>query len=172
MLYRHNPQVALAISMFEQMHARGRRRQIWHNLIRKPWRLLDLNDIASLLKVEGRYHAGAMTINITEIQGSVNRSRDFDRKFFPIQKYTQPRWVSIAAARLNDVFMPLVELVCMENIYYVLDGHHRISVARAFGELAVDAVVTIWNASRLVCPEISGPEDCSLVAPGILEKAA
>lgn len=31
--------------------------------------------------------------------------------------------------------------------YFVKDGHHRISVARALGESAIDAEIIIWDVS-------------------------
>jgi hypothetical protein len=43
--------------------------------------------------------------------------------------------------------LPPVELIQTGETYFVVDGHHRISVAKAFGEQSIDAEVTIWDTS-------------------------
>lgn len=170
MLYSHPYQVSVARRLFDRVYMKGRRLQMWAELTRRPWRLLDLNDVASLLKVEGRFSGGMQVVPIDDIQGSVSRSRDFDRRFRPIQKHTRQRWVDIAAARLADINLPMVELVQMGNFYYVTDGHHRISVAKAFGAVDIEAVVTIWQTARLVLPPVS--TYCENEPPCIWEQAA
>ena len=35
----------------------------------------------------------------------------------------------------------------LQPVYFVRDGHHRISVARARGQRAIDAVVTVWDVA-------------------------
>ncbi len=48
-------------------------------------------------------------------------------------------------ARLRGVHMPPVQLIELGGRYYVRDGHHRISVAKALGESFVDAEVVRWQ---------------------------
>ncbi len=162
----------IALRLYERLYMRGRRQQFLAKLFHKPWRLLDLNDIASLVKVDGRSYGGVRTVCMNEIMGSVGRSRDFNRGFLPIQKHTQPRWVSIAAARIIGISLPIVDLVLVGDVYYVRDGHHRISVAKAFGELEIDAEVTIWNTSRLAPPPISEGDVMESLRPDEMDKAA
>ena len=38
-------------------------------------------------------------------------------------------------------------LVQVGDVYFVCDGHHRISVARALGQLAIEAEVTVWQVA-------------------------
>ncbi len=154
MFYPPSQPAVSADRLFDRMYLHGRFRQIMANLTRKPWRLLDLNDTASLVKVDNRHYAGIKTVSIHEIKGSLGRSRDFERHFFPVQKHTQSRWISIAAAHMAGIGMPIIELVCVMGQYYVQDGHHRISVAKAIGILDIEAVVTVWDTSRLTPMEI------------------
>jgi ParB-like chromosome segregation protein Spo0J len=56
--------------------------------------------------------------------------------------------MSVALARLKGVVLPAVELAQVREAYYVLDGHHRISVARAFGQESIDAAVTVWEVEE------------------------
>lgn len=77
------------------------------------------------------------------IKGSEGRSGDFDCDFNPMNTRTIDRWMSVAVARSSGDTLPLVELIQLGADYYVRDGHHRISVARALGEEYVDAMVIV-----------------------------
>jgi hypothetical protein len=85
------------------------------------------------------------TIAIDTICGSEERAEDFDNLFRPLAHHTRDRWLSIAEARLRGTHMPPVQLIEMGGRYFVRDGHHRISVARALGESFVDAEVVRWQ---------------------------
>jgi hypothetical protein len=52
------------------------------------------------------------------------------------------RWEQIAAAMRRGESMPPVDLVRIGEIYFVRDGHHRVSVARALDRTDIDAIVT------------------------------
>ena len=54
---------------------------------------------------------------------------------------------SQATARQQGKYLPAVVLVQVGDIYFVQDGHHRISVARALGQSEIEARVTIWQVS-------------------------
>jgi hypothetical protein len=82
-------------------------------------------------------------VQISKIKGSEGRSDDFDCDFNPIQTRTIHRWMSVATARYEGMSLPPVELIQVDEDYFVRDGHHRISVARAFGEVYIDAEVTV-----------------------------
>jgi hypothetical protein len=74
--------------------------------------------------------------------GSVNRYRDFDRDFNPLRKEDRDRWARVAEAYLEGATLPPVDLIKIGEVYVVLDGNHRVSVARHFGVKYIDAVVT------------------------------
>ena len=50
-----------------------------------------------------------------------------------------------ATAMLRRVDLPPVELIQVGDDYYVQDGHHRVSAARALGYGYVDAIVVVWE---------------------------
>ena len=54
--------------------------------------------------------------------------------------------IHFSAIEASLLAHPAVELVQIGEVYYVQDGHHRISVSRAFGQIAMDAEVTTWKA--------------------------
>ncbi|MBK5109139.1 MAG: hypothetical protein JJE12_13460 [Anaerolineales bacterium] len=64
-----------------------------------------------------------------------------DDAFNPLHDRLRSRWLSVASARLSGKELPPVEVIHMGGVYFVQDGHHRISVAKALGEQFVDAEV-------------------------------
>ncbi len=105
--------------------------------------LLDLTMEVSRRKIRNQYDAGYRTVSIQRIKGSEGRAGDFDCDFNPIHKRSMDRWVSVAEARSKDAALPAVELIQLDGDYFVRDGHHRISVARAFRQEYIDAKVII-----------------------------
>jgi hypothetical protein len=52
------------------------------------------------------------------------------------------RWERIAAAQRRGEAMPPVSLFQIGELYFVRDGHHRVSVAKSQGRKDIDAYVT------------------------------
>ena len=74
--------------------------------------------------------------------GSVDRTRDFDRRFRPTSRRTRKRWERMAtAARRGEAFPP-IDVYRIGEVHFVKDGHHRVSIARAQGLPDIDAYVT------------------------------
>jgi hypothetical protein len=107
-------------------------------------RLLSLAALPSS-QVCGRHYGGIKCVSLNQICGSMNRTGDFDQHFHPLADRLRDRWVSVAMANSQDVPLPPVSLVQVGGCYFVEDGHHRISVARAMGQTAVEAEVTVWD---------------------------
>lgn len=94
-----------------------------------------------------RHHEGIQTISLDRIVGSEGRDDDFDSSFRPRRENGRDRWVSVALARAQGKSLPPVSLVRLGDAYYVRDGHHRISVARALNELEIEAEVIGWQTA-------------------------
>jgi len=111
--------------------------------------LFDLVKVRATYKILDQHHLGVQTVPISRIRGSSaeGRSRDFDADFRPLKSHNEARWLSVAAARQRGVKLPLVILIQVGEIYFVQDGHHRISVARALGQKEIQAKVTIWQVA-------------------------
>ncbi len=130
----------LARCLFDRAQSQGWSEGIRSRLLGRPHSLL------KLAAPSGSAHdAGLQTVDFRQIRGSENRCSDFDAQFHPLRLGTRDRWTSIAAARLMGAILPPVELIQVGDIYYVRDGHHRISVARALGEEYIEAHVTAWT---------------------------
>jgi hypothetical protein len=66
--------------------------------------------------------------------------------FYPIHGASRELWVNMAMAYQAGLQLSSVKLIRVDDAYFVRDGHHRISVSRAFGQLVMDAEVTTWQA--------------------------
>lgn len=80
----------------------------------------------------------------------MGRSQDFTRDFLPRSCTNQERWARLALA-FPETF-PVVELYQVGEVYFVVDGHHRISVAYARGCQAIEADVTEVMTPLMVMP--------------------
>ena len=82
------------------------------------------------------------TVEVGKIVGSVGRCRSFDAAFLPVCSCSAERWKSVERAVREGKALPPVELYKLGGAYFVVDGNHRVSVARYRGAAAVDALVT------------------------------
>ena len=130
-----------ALRLFSTMVANGKTHRIIQTLKRKPGRLLDRAAFHSASCVLNQHYAGQMSVPIDRIRGSEGRTEDFDDTFYPLHERMRSRWLNVASMRLAGEDLPSVELIHEGGIYFVRDGHHRISVAKALGEAYVDAEV-------------------------------
>jgi hypothetical protein len=85
---------------------------------------------------------GLQVVPLDVIVGTIDRARDFDRRFRPTSRRVRSRWEQIAAAMRRGESLPPVDLLKVGEIYFVRDGHHRVSVASALGLTDLDAYVT------------------------------
>ena len=85
-------------------------------------------------------------MGVDKIIGTEGRAANFDIDFYPMGEESRERWTSMAVAFLARIPLPPVELIQVGDVYFVRDAHHRISVARSFGQTAVDAEVITWQS--------------------------
>jgi hypothetical protein len=103
--------------------------------------LLSFEDVRESLHLGGPVYRGVQPVRLSQIVGSVDRYRDFDRLFLPTQSRTIDRWTRINRAWYRDVSLPPVLLYKVGDVYFVVDGNHRVSVARSRGQEYIDAEV-------------------------------
>jgi hypothetical protein len=144
----NNPQSEVANSLYTRAHKRGQWGQLWASLTGRSRALLALGKVHAACPVQSQSDGGICTVPINQIRGSENRSTDFDCDFNPLQEHNRDRWLSIAEARERGKALPPVALIQVGDLYFVRDGHHRISVARALGQKAIEAKVVAWQATR------------------------
>ena len=136
--------VVAARERFDKARRHAMILQVLARLFRRPRALLDLNHVQCSLAE--RHYAGLQTVDISAIRGSEGRCHDFDRDFLPLNPTLTQRWTSVFVAIQQGIAMPPVTLIRVGDVYFVRDGHHRISVARIRGCELIEAEVIVWNA--------------------------
>jgi hypothetical protein len=154
------------MSLLHAQHAcedfdRVRRQALFHTLLtwlcRRPNGLLAYHEVRGRLAVAGESYRGLRAVPAAWIVGSTDRCRDFDRAFRPRRDHCAARWLSVARAHSEGKSLPPVQLYQVGDAYFVRDGHHRVSVARARGQTIVEAEVVEVIVSPPSAPLASPP---------------
>jgi hypothetical protein len=104
--------------------------------------ILPFDEVVRALGRRGERNLGLQTIPLDSIVGTVDRSREFDRRFRPTSGRVRPRWERINTAQRKGQPMPPIDVYRIGELHFVKDGHHRVSVAGALGYDDIDAYVT------------------------------
>lgn len=110
-------------------------------LTRRPNELLSFETVREQLPIRSQAYRGVRAIPVARIIGSVDRYEDFNRHFLPTQTHTQARWENVDRAALGDISLPPIAVYQIGDAYFVLDGNHRVSVAREKGMVFIDAQI-------------------------------
>ena len=130
----------------------------------KSNRLLSYEEVAEKLRLHIRTERGIKPIPLNAIVGSVGRYTDFTRTFLPRQANDQERWARVKAASMDPgtVLSP-IEVYQVGEVYFVIDGNHRVSVARQEGLLYVEAHVIEVKTDVPLTPDVQ-PDDLIIKA--------
>ncbi len=125
---------------FERMQSR----RLVHSLVslfssRPDPSLLSFEQVQTLLRSTTGVSRGTRMIPISHIVGSVGRYRDFDRAFLPLNPASEERWKRIDVAMHAPQGLPPIDVYQVGEVYFVKDGNHRVSVARANGLDQIEA---------------------------------
>ena len=101
-----------------------------------------LDEVLGPLGSRGGRQLGLQTIRLDAIVGTVDHRRDFDRLFRPTSNRVRSRWEQLALAQRRGAAIPPIEVYRVDGLHFVSDGHHRVSIAAATGQQAIDAYVT------------------------------
>lgn len=85
-------------------------------------------------------YLGVRAIPVERIIGSVNRWQDYDKHFRSL-KSSDFRLDAVMDAVKNGVILPPIEVYKINDDYYVIDGNHRVSAAKAYKQADIDAEV-------------------------------
>jgi hypothetical protein len=107
--------------------------------------LLPLDEATRRLRPFHRRYVGLRPIPVEQIVGTESRARDFDRDFLPRRPDIGRRWRQVEQAFPEGGFPPIV-VYQLGDAYFVLDGHHRVAIARQRGMEMIDAEVTELRA--------------------------
>ena len=139
-----DPSIFSAVSDFHRARQQAGLRQVLARLSGRSTDLLAYDEVARRLKTSGSAERGLRDIPIDAIAGSVGRPGDFTRDFLPRRDSDESRWarVRIAATDPSLGGLPPISVYQIGDAYFVIDGHHRVSVARQLGATHIQAYVT------------------------------
>ena len=111
--------------------------------------LLSYRDVFEQLKGQPQIKRGNQAVLLEQIVGSAGRSNDFDLAFYPLRRALQNRWINVAKTKYIKGKVSPVLLYKVGDAYFVEDGNHRVSIARANGKPTIQAKVIEFDVSNL-----------------------
>ena len=133
-----------ALEDFDSARARAFRRSIGAILTGRAQRLRSIEPMLHAAGLEGRSFGGVQEVPVDQIVGTVapdGKAGDFDPGWLPINRRTRDRWTRIYQAMVEGDELPPIDVYKVDDHYYVIDGHHRVSVARNLGRPTINARV-------------------------------
>src|SRR6266511_5643487 len=123
-------------------------------------RLRSIEPVLRAAGMEGRAFGGVQEIPVDKIAGSVApdvKTGDFDPRFLPLNRRMRERWTRIYQAMVEGDELPPIDVYRVDGRYYVIDGHHRVSVARSLGRPMINArIINVKTRAPL-----SSESDCA-----------
>ncbi len=103
---------------------------------------MSFDEVVQALGRRAENYLGTKVIPLDAIVGSVDKVRDFDRRFRPTSARSRQRWERLARASRTGEEIPPIDVYQVGDYYFVRDGHHRVSVARSMHVDLIEARVT------------------------------
>ncbi len=157
-----NPLNEIVQADFQRARFKAFFHRVWDSLSGNRTTLLSYDDIKEKLHIGGPMYRGVQTVRVDQIAGSLNRYHEFDRVFLPASNTLSTRWQSVNRAFYEDVSLPPVVLYKVGQVYFVVDGHHRVSVAREQGQEFIEADVRECSSRVNITADIR-PEDLEIL---------
>lgn len=158
---------------FQKARFKAFMNRAWGTLSGQRITLLSYDEIKEKLHIGGPIYRGIKTVRVDQIAGSLNRYHEFDRVFLPASDSLSARWQSVNRAFYQEISLPPVVLYKVGQVYFVVDGHHRVSVAREQGQIEIEAEVREC-ATRVNITANIRPEDLEILEDKVhfLERTA
>lgn len=156
-------QYQAAIQDFQSARQKAAVQDVLARITGKSTQLLSYEEVAEKLKLQGRTERGVQHIPIDAIVGSVGRYSDFTRTFLPRRKNDQQRWAGVKAAMEEGAGLPPIEVYKVGDAYFVIDGNHRVSIAKQQNFTAIEARVIEVKTDVPLTPDVQ-PDDLIIKA--------
>ena len=145
----------MAIHDFQSARQKAAVQEILARVTGRSTQLLSYEEVAEKLKLRARTERGVQHIPIDAIVGSVGRNTDFTRTFLPRRAGDQQRWAGVKAAFLEEgAGLPPIEVYKVGEVYFVVDGNHRVSIARHEEFRTIEARVIEFNTDVKLTPDV------------------
>lgn len=159
----NNITIGSAIEDFHQARNRAKLKDLLARLTGESTQLLSFDQVRHQLKLHGSVNRGLREIPLDAIVGSVGRYTDFTRDFLPRRDSARERWTRVKVIASDLAGMPPIDVYKVGEAYFVVDGNHRVSVARQLGASHIQAYVTEVQSRVPLTPDTS-PDDLILKA--------
>jgi nucleotide-binding universal stress UspA family protein len=149
-----------ALQDFNDARRKAAMQEVLARLTGKSNELLSYEEVAKKLKLNVRTERGVHEIPVKAIVGSVGRYTEFTRSFLPRKNKDQERWARVKSV-IDDPWgagLPPIEVYKVGEVYFVLDGNHRVSVARQEGFEFIEAHIIEVRTDIPVTPDLQ-PDD-------------
>lgn len=132
--------------IYSSSFSKAHRKEVYHRLARvvrgeAPTNLLSFEDLRSRFHLFHKSYLGVQTIDVAKIIGTVERSSDFDKDFLPRSAQTREGWERLERAFPTGGFPP-ISVYKVNDVYFVIDGNHRVALAKHQGADSIDAEIT------------------------------
>lgn len=151
-------------SDFKKVRSQASLSRVFGNLFGRPVELMSFDEIKKKLHIGVSVYRGIKTVQLEQIVGSLNRHHEFDREFRPYKSISSNRWKNVNRAFYEGVDLPAIVLYKVGEVYFVVDGHHRVSVAHNQKQLFIDAEVREFRTNCTTALK-SKNKDVQLVCP-------
>src|SRR5262245_35141808 len=140
---------------FQRARKRAAMRDLIGRLTGRSSQLLPFEDVRRKLRATVSPRRQLCDIPLDAIVGSVGRATDFTRDVLPRNESDAVRWARVKAAVVAPEGVPPIDVYRIGEAYFVLDGNHRVSVARELGADHIQAYVTEVQTRVPLEPDVS-----------------
>ena len=133
-----------ALDDFRRARSKAAMRRFWAGIRGRSLDLLPYDEISTKLRAVSQADRGLQEVPLDKVVGSVSRIQDFDRNFLPLRDDDIYRWADVKTAMTSPLGsgVPPVSLYQIGDAYFVIDGNHRVSIAKEMGIDSIEAYVT------------------------------
>jgi hypothetical protein len=124
-------------------------------LLGRPTELLAFDEVRERLQLASFVDRGVREVELARIVGTLDRGGEFSRVFLPRDPALRERWERMRRLAEGPQGFAPVELYQVGDLYFVVDGHHRVSVARALGAKTIEAQVREFPTPLEIPPNAS-----------------
>jgi nucleotide-binding universal stress UspA family protein len=146
-----------ALEDFRRERSKASLQGFWANITGKSLNLFKYDEISEKLRATSKSERGLQNIKLKDIVGSVGRYHDFNRNFLPLVDNDMHRWASVKTAMVGNsgIGVPPISVYKLGDAYFVLDGNHRVSIAKQMGFDQIEAYVTEIKTKASFSPFMS-----------------
>lgn len=146
------PKRLAAVHQFRQARRKAELRALLSKIMKTQDDLLVFDEVRKTLALAHPKIEKVKDIPLDSIVGTVSRYHDFNRQFYPRMDSDEDRWARVKELMEVKGLDP-IEVYQVGDVYFVLDGNHRVSVARQLEAGTIEAYVKEFRTPVEVNPE-------------------